>query len=72
MMFDFFFQPSTKPEMKRAPACTRIRLKIFPFFLRSREAAAMFPSCVQVYIIKTHQIQSDRLKRNLLLLKRTI
>ncbi|XP_061192483.1 proteasome adapter and scaffold protein ECM29-like [Saccostrea echinata] len=41
-------QLPTKPEMKRAPACTRIRLKIFPFFLKSREAAGMFPSCVQV------------------------
>ncbi|XP_062591295.1 proteasome adapter and scaffold protein ECM29-like [Saccostrea cucullata] len=41
-------QPPTKPEMKRAPASTRIRLKIFPFFLKSREAAGMFPSCVQV------------------------
>ncbi|XP_056020008.1 proteasome adapter and scaffold protein ECM29-like [Ostrea edulis] len=41
-------QPPTKPDMKRAPACTRIRLKIFPFFLKSREAAGMFPSSVQV------------------------
>lgn len=41
-------QPPTKPELKRTPACTRIRLKIFPIFLRSREAACVFPSCVQV------------------------
>lgn len=38
----------TKAELKRKPACTRIRLKIFPYFLKSREACNTFPSCVQV------------------------
>ncbi|XP_021353886.1 proteasome-associated protein ECM29 homolog [Mizuhopecten yessoensis] len=38
----------TKPELKRRPACTRIRLKIFPYFLKSREACNTFPSCIQV------------------------
>lgn len=41
-------QPETKPDMKRRPACTRIRLKIFPYFLKSREACNTFPSCIQV------------------------
>ncbi|XP_060085987.1 proteasome adapter and scaffold protein ECM29-like [Ylistrum balloti] len=38
----------TKPELKRKPVCTRIRLKIFPYFLKSREACNTFPSCIQV------------------------
>ncbi|XP_033738890.1 proteasome adapter and scaffold protein ECM29-like [Pecten maximus] len=38
----------TKAELKRKPVCTRIRLKIFPYFLKSREACVTFPSCVQV------------------------
>ncbi|ESP05333.1 hypothetical protein LOTGIDRAFT_103320 [Lottia gigantea] len=36
------------PEDRRVPVCTRIRLKIFPFFLKSKEAVGMFPSCIQV------------------------
>ncbi len=38
----------SKSELRRAPASTRIRLKLMPRLLRSREAAAQFPSCVQV------------------------
>ncbi|KAK3091483.1 hypothetical protein FSP39_020174, partial [Pinctada imbricata] len=41
-------QPPTKAELKRKPSCTRIRLKIFPFLLKSREAGAVLPSCIQV------------------------
>ncbi|XP_076089191.1 proteasome adapter and scaffold protein ECM29-like isoform X1 [Mytilus galloprovincialis] len=41
-------KPATKPDHKRRPVCTRIRLKIFPFFLRARDAANVFPSCIQV------------------------
>ncbi|XP_076462653.1 proteasome adapter and scaffold protein ECM29-like isoform X2 [Babylonia areolata] len=41
-------QPQIKAEERRSPVCTRIRLKIFPFFLRAREAVNMFPSCIQV------------------------
>ncbi len=37
-----------KPELRRAPAGTRIRLKLMPLMLRSREAASHFPACVQV------------------------
>ncbi|KAL8623767.1 hypothetical protein ACOMHN_054073 [Nucella lapillus] len=37
-----------KAEERRSPVCTRIRLKIFPFFLRAREAVNMFPFCIQV------------------------
>ncbi|XP_070194752.1 proteasome adapter and scaffold protein ECM29-like isoform X2 [Littorina saxatilis] len=41
-------QPQVKAEDRRSPVCTRIRLKIFPIFLRAREAVNMFPSCIQV------------------------
>ncbi|XP_055956267.1 proteasome adapter and scaffold protein ECM29 [Patella vulgata] len=41
-------QTAVKPEQRRVPVCTRIRLKIFPFFLKSKEAVSMFPSCIQV------------------------
>ncbi|XP_046357928.2 proteasome adapter and scaffold protein ECM29-like isoform X1 [Haliotis rufescens] len=41
-------QAPVKPDQRRTPACTRIRLKIFPIFLKSREAANTFPSCIQV------------------------
>ena len=44
----FCLQPQVKPEERRSPVCTRIRLKIFPFFLRAREAVNMFPACIQV------------------------
>ena len=44
----FYLQPQVKPEDRRSPVCTRIRLKIFPFFLRAREAVNMFPACIQV------------------------
>ncbi|XP_041357221.1 proteasome adapter and scaffold protein ECM29-like [Gigantopelta aegis] len=37
-----------KADQRRAPACTRIRLKIFPIFLKSTEAANTFPACIQV------------------------
>ena len=38
----------TKPEDKRQPANTRIRLKLMPQLLRSREATGQFPACIQV------------------------
>ena len=37
-----------KPEFRRAPACTRLRLKLFTYLIRSREASMHFPSCIQV------------------------
>ncbi|GAB1605474.1 proteasome adapter and scaffold protein ECM29-like [Argonauta hians] len=37
-----------KPECRKTPASTRIRLKIFPYFLKSREATNVFPACIQV------------------------
>ena len=37
-----------KPEHKRQPANTRIRLKLMPVLIKSREAAMQFPSCIQV------------------------
>ena len=41
-------QAAPKPEDKRQPVSTRVRLKIFPYFLRSREAADHFPASIQV------------------------
>ena len=41
-------KPATKPEHKRIPSNTRIRLKLMPVLLNSREAAGQFPSCIQV------------------------
>jgi proteasome component ECM29 len=37
-----------KPELRRAPACTRLRLKLFTYLIRSREASMHFPACIQV------------------------
>ncbi|XP_077980977.1 proteasome adapter and scaffold protein ECM29-like [Glandiceps talaboti] len=37
-----------KPEERRTPASTRIRMKLFPFLLRSKEACEQFPSCIQI------------------------
>jgi proteasome component ECM29 len=41
-------KPPPKPENKRVPANTRIRLKLMPYLLKSREAAVQFPACIQV------------------------
>ncbi|XP_022097180.1 proteasome-associated protein ECM29 homolog [Acanthaster planci] len=41
-------QPAVKSEDRRLPVSTRIRLKIFPYFLKSREAADQFPACIQI------------------------
>ncbi|XP_005102218.1 proteasome adapter and scaffold protein ECM29 [Aplysia californica] len=41
-------QATVKPEARRTPVNPRIRLKIFPLFLKAREASNMFPSCLQV------------------------
>uniref|UniRef100_T1J5P2 TOG domain-containing protein n=1 Tax=Strigamia maritima TaxID=126957 RepID=T1J5P2_STRMM len=39
---------NVKNELKRAPANTRIRLKIFQHLLKSKEATTKFPACIQV------------------------
>ncbi|CAI9736898.1 adapter and scaffold ECM29-like [Octopus vulgaris] len=41
-------ESQVKPECRKTPASTRIRLKIFPYFLKSREATNVFPACIQV------------------------
>lgn len=41
-------QSPVKPADKRTPANIQMRLKIFPFFLKSCEAANQFPACVQI------------------------
>jgi len=40
--------PEAKPENRKTPANTRIRLKLMPYLLRSREAAIQFPASIQV------------------------
>lgn len=37
-----------KPEHRRFPACTRLRLKLFTYLIRSREATTQFPACIQL------------------------
>ena len=39
---------SVKPEHRKTPSNTRIRLKLMPRLLKSREAAMQFPACIQV------------------------
>ncbi|XP_023933323.1 proteasome-associated protein ECM29 homolog [Lingula anatina] len=39
---------TVKPEQRRQPAATRVRMKVFPLLLKSREAADQFPACIQV------------------------
>uniref|UniRef100_A0A8C5WUP7 Proteasome component Ecm29 N-terminal domain-containing protein n=1 Tax=Laticauda laticaudata TaxID=8630 RepID=A0A8C5WUP7_LATLA len=39
-----------KPELKRDPVSTRVKLKIVPHLLRSRQAAEMFPANIQVLV----------------------
>lgn len=41
-------KPAPKADMKRIPANTRIRLRLMPYLLKSREAATQFPACIQV------------------------
>jgi len=41
-------RPTVKPEHKRQPSNTRIRLKLMPVLIKSREASMQFPSCIQV------------------------
>jgi proteasome component ECM29 len=41
-------RPAPKPELRVAPANTRLRLKLMPYLLKSREAANVFPACIQV------------------------
>lgn len=50
--FIYFWQGSVlKPEMKRESVSTRVKLKIVPHLLRSRQAAEMFPANIQVMLI---------------------
>ena len=37
-----------KSEDKRTPANVQMRLKLFPYFLKSRESCNQFPACIQV------------------------
>ncbi|XP_072904697.1 proteasome adapter and scaffold protein ECM29 [Hemitrygon akajei] len=37
-----------KPELKREPVSTRVKLKILPHLMRSRQAAETFPASIQV------------------------
>lgn len=43
-----------KPEFRRIPACTRLRLKLFTYLIRSREASMHFPACIQVSFKTIH------------------
>ena len=41
-------KPATRQELKRIPSNTRLRLKLMPVLMNSREAAMQFPSSIQV------------------------
>ncbi|KZC10743.1 Proteasome-associated protein ECM29 like protein, partial [Dufourea novaeangliae] len=41
-------QKEVKPEMKRLPACTRIRLKLLHYLCRVTKAGFIMPPCIQV------------------------
>lgn len=49
-MLKLFDKQVTRPEMKRVPACTRIRMKILPYILKARESANMFPFNIQARV----------------------
>ena len=40
--------PPVPEDEKRSPASTRLKLKLFPFLLKSRQSAEHFPALVQV------------------------
>ena len=42
-------KPPLRAELKRVPSNTRIRLRLMPYLLKSREAATQFPACIQVH-----------------------
>ena len=44
-------QKEIKPEMKRLPAGTRIRLKLLHYLCRVTKAGFIIPPCIQVYFI---------------------
>ncbi len=37
-----------RPEQRRTAGCTRLRLKLLAYLMRSRQASCQLPSCVQV------------------------
>ena len=41
-------QPTVKPADKKTPASVQMRMKIFPYFMKSKEAANQFPACIQI------------------------
>lgn len=45
-------QKEVKPEMKRFPASTRIRLKLLQYLCRVTKAGFIIPPCIQVYKIQ--------------------
>ena len=45
-----------KAEDRRVPACTRLRLKLFTYLIRSREASTLFPFCIQVALFLKKKI----------------
>lgn len=42
-------QKEVKPEMKRVPASTRIRLKLLQYLCRVTKAGFIIPPCIQVH-----------------------
>ncbi|KAK7866865.1 hypothetical protein R5R35_006031 [Gryllus longicercus] len=57
----------TKPELRRQPVGTRIRLKILPYLCRARGPALMFPACIQVFFDSLYGANTNPRLKNMAL-----
>lgn len=51
-------QKEVKPEMKRLPASTRIRLKLLQYLCRVTKAGFIIPPCIQVFKIQLKEMST--------------
>ncbi|XP_066994237.2 proteasome adapter and scaffold protein ECM29 isoform X2 [Anabrus simplex] len=58
---------SVKPELRRQPAGTRIRLKIMPYLSRARGPALVFPACIQVFFDSLYGTNTNPRLKNMAL-----
>ena len=60
--------PTVKPESKKEPVSIRIRLKIFPYLMRSTQSTRTLPECMQVRNSASFQFLHKILIGNLLVI----
>ena len=53
-------KPTTLPDDVCIPASLSLRLKIFPFLLKSRKSADVFPACLQLVFQSLHGADSEK------------